>query len=442
MNMIKYFLLLLSTISFGQTTFTMSGKLDFSGNQQIALKGFSGNEEVLLATSTTDDAGNFKLDYPAQYIGAAILEVQKMRKLIVLLNHENFTINWTDDKNISTLQFLNSQENIRFDEGFKLLQSTEAKKSGINYLLPLYQNDGKKLSFFNTELNELNAAIPSFLKKLSPDSYVIYYFNLRLLLADLQKTVKSPELKAQLDQRFRSLNFDDANLLHSGLYYELLDNYFLALENQGEVDSKMNDAADLILQTLQSNPNLKQQVAQYLFTTFEKRSLFDNAKHIAISMLNDESCQLDDKHKALFEQYRKMAIGNTATDIKFTALKSGLTKLSDIKSKFKLVVFGASWCPKCVEEIPALHSYYQKWKKDFDLEIVFISLDTQQSEYATFTKDFPWISSADYKGWETQAAVDYSIFATPTMYLLDVNNKIQLKPISAEQVDAWIKLAK
>jgi len=79
-------------------------------------------------------------------------------------------------------------------------------------------------------------------------------------------------------------------------------------------------------------------------------------------------------------------------------------------------------------------------KKDHGLEIVFISLDTQKSDYENFVKGFPWISSCDFKGWESKPVVDYCIFGSPTMYLLDANNVIKLKPISAAQINAWFEV--
>ena len=51
-----------------------------------------------------------------------------------------------------------------------------------------------------------------------------------------------------------------------------------------------------------------------------------------------------------------------------------------------------------------------------------------------------WITSSDLKGWEGQAARDYYVFATPTMYLLDANNKIMVKPLSPGQTTAWLDM--
>ena len=41
---------------------------------------------------------------------------------------------------------------------------------------------------------------------------------------------------------------------------------------------------------------------------------------------------------------------------------------------------------------------------------------------------------------ESKAAVDYCVFGTPTMYLLDANQTIVLKPISEKQVQAWLEM--
>jgi thiol-disulfide isomerase/thioredoxin len=245
------------------------------------------------------------------------------------------------------------------------------------------------------------------------------------------------------EKEFNSMDFASKNLLHSGLYKELLDSYFLLMESNGELENvfqHINTSSDAILKSLEQHPDLKQDVAEYLFRLFEKRSLFQSAEHLALAMLNNQSCEMDAKHEALFEQYRKMAKGKTAPDIVFENTSKSISKMSDLKSKYKLVVFGASWCSMCQEEMPKLKTYYDNWKNKYDLEIVFVSLDTELAKFNAFVKDFPWFSSCELKGWESQAAIDYCVFGTPTMYLLDKNNTILVKPISEKQTQAWLEM--
>lgn len=440
MNFLKLIVLFSTTVCVAQAKYTIKGHFEDTANREIVLKGYTSEADLILSKSNTDNNGNFSIDYPADYVGAALLDVDKGKKLIVLLNHENFEIQWDDLNTTKSIKFTNSIENTTFDYGMSLYQNTNEKKAGISYLLPYYANDNAKSTFFKNELMQLNQAIPDYLNGLSDQLYASFYLKIRVLMADLSLSIKrNPQRIPELEQVFNQLDFADNRLIHSGLYYELLETYLVAIEYYGDKAAQhLNQSTDKILVSLKSKPELKQNVAEYLFNLFEKRSLFGCSEHIALTMLNDDTCQLNDKHKALFEQYRKMANGKTAPNIELLADKTG--NLNNLKSNYKLVVFGASWCSKCVEEIPKLKAFYSDWKKKNNLEIIFVSLDTDKNEYANFIKDFPWLSSCDFKGWETKAARDYCVFATPTMYLLDANNTIKIKPISADQVNAWLDL--
>jgi thiol-disulfide isomerase/thioredoxin len=100
-------------------------------------------------------------------------------------------------------------------------------------------------------------------------------------------------------------------------------------------------------------------------------------------------------------------------------------------------MFGASWCPKCAEEFSQLPQLFEKWKSK-GVEVVFVSLDTEASMYKSFSSIFQFISMCDYRKWQTRAVQDYYVFATPTMFLLDKDQKIILRPNSVKQIDGWI----
>jgi thiol-disulfide isomerase/thioredoxin len=140
-----------------------------------------------------------------------------------------------------------------------------------------------------------------------------------------------------------------------------------------------------------------------------------------------------------------MKKGNTAPDIVFSdnpyakGIPSALLpkKLSDIKSAYTLVAFGAGWCPKCKEEFPQMAAKYANWKAQ-GMEVVFVSLDEDKTTYDSFVKDFPFLSVCDLKKWKGTVVNDYYVFGTPTLFLLDKNRKIVLRPNSVNQVDAWV----
>lgn len=70
--------------------------------------------------------------------------------------------------------------------------------------------------------------------------------------------------------------------------------------------------------------------------------------------------------------------------------------------------------------------------------MVFVSLDEYEAEFKNFAGNFPFISMCDYEKWDTKPAKDYYVFSTPTMFLLDRNLEIILRPKSVKQMDAWV----
>ncbi|MCK5838547.1 MAG: hypothetical protein KAG99_01805 [Bacteroidales bacterium] len=68
--------------------------------------------------------------------------------------------------------------------------------------------------------------------------------------------------------------------------------------------------------------------------------------------------------------------------------------------------------------------------------MVSISLDNNQEDHlkAIEEGDYPWINCSDYKGWSSPAAVDYNIYATPTMFLLNKERNIITKPITYNEL--------
>ena len=70
--------------------------------------------------------------------------------------------------------------------------------------------------------------------------------------------------------------------------------------------------------------------------------------------------------------------------------------------------------------------------------MVFVSLDEDKQTFKNFAGIFPFISMCDYQKWESSVVKTWHVFATPTIYLLNNNREILLKPNTASQLDSWI----
>ena len=443
MNFLKtvFFFLLFCIVATAQTQFTVQGVFPQGVDKAITLKGFNIVGDTLLDKAIVNKKGAFILKYPAAYVGAAVLEIKEASSVLLLLNKENFELKWPSIEDTRTLQFINSPENTSFLQGLNWYQKSEGKRAGLTYLVEQYKEEPEVLAVLQTELKKQDALLPDFLAGLPATSFAKSYIALRKLITDMPQTANLyPERLPIQESEFKALDFGGP-MQNMGIYNDLFTGYFTLLESYGVAEQykHINPSIDALIANLKNKPALLQEVTQIVFNILEKRSLYPAAEHLALAMLDDTSCQLDTNHKALFEQYRKMARGNIAPDIEFASPIKVFKRLSSMAYKYKLIVFGASWCPKCTEELPKLVPFYEKWKEKDQLEIVFISLDQDKNAFEQFSKGFGWISYSDFKSWDSKVVQDYCVFATPTMYLLDHNNTILAKAITPEHVSVLIE---
>lgn len=248
---------------------------------------------------------------------------------------------------------------------------------------------------------------------------------------------------------FRKIDYTDPRLQKSGLLADVIESHFWLIENSGRsLDSvfiEMNKSIDILVANLLPDEQKLNEITESLFNLLEKRSLFKSSEYLALKLLNEQGCTINDDLAAQLESYRAMKIGKIAPDIDF---KNDLfapgykdtnppQKLSDLTNKYTIVVFGASWCPQCPEELSKISALYEKWKEQ-NVEVVFVSLDENEKIFRVFAALFPFISICDYQKWESPIVKGYHVFATPTIYLLNDKREILLRPNSVNHLDVWV----
>jgi thiol-disulfide isomerase/thioredoxin len=450
--MIKKTILLLFTLfSFGGVfAQTISGNLSQLAKQEIKLEGFNGLKTYTIASTTVDDQGNFVLPYTKEDIGVGYLTSVDNKPLFIILSGEEVAIEGASLSQIETIKISKGQENKLFEQYAMEYPKRQQAESAWVYLEKLYTLD----SLFSQQKVAMKAILhekkrisvedASFLAGLPQDSYVSWFLPVRKLVSSVATVAqyRTEEIPATF-AALRGMDYTDIRLYKSGLFKEAIDNHIWLLENSGRsLDSvyiEMKISIDAMVKNLVKDNKILNEATGHLFNLLEQHSLFQGSEYLALKLLNEKGCTLDTDLAKKLESYRAMKVGTTAADITFSNPTKEFSSLRQVTSHYKLVVFGSSWCSTCVEEIPKLKNFYTDWQQKYDLEIVFISLDTEKDKYAAFTKDFPWINSCDYKKWESKAVQDYYVFATPTMFLLDANNTILVKAASAEHANAWLQ---
>jgi thiol-disulfide isomerase/thioredoxin len=450
MNKILAIIILVSSNLIGQT---ISGNLSQINSKEIQLEGFDGLKTYPISKTITDEKGNFNLKYSKSDYGIGYLISNENKPLFVILSGEDIKIIGEALSYPESMKILQGKENQLFEQYAKEYPRREQTLSAWRYLDKIYSVDSLfsiqkvPLAAIQEEKLRIETEDANFINSIPKDSYVRWYLPVRKLMSSVSTIAQyQPEIIPETIQAFRNIDYTDLRLYKSGLFKDAIESHFWLLENSGKpldiVFEEMKISIDAMMLKLANDEKIFNEATNYLYDLLEKHSLFQASEYLALKVLNEESCTLTNDLAKQLETYRAMKKGNIAPEIIF--INSGfsnptkaINKLSDIKSKFTLVVFGASWCPKCNEELPIISNYYTKWKSK-SVEVVFIALEEEKKSFTDFTKNFPFPSYSDLKKWNCKIVNDYYVFSTPTMFLLDDKRQIILRPNSVKQIDAWV----
>ena len=418
--------------------------------------GYRGVDVITIDTAVVNTLGNFELNYSDANLGMGYLLTKENTPYAVVLEKGKVQLTGQTPANASTIIINSGDQNKIFVQYAQAHGKREQALSAWGYLKNLYESDtlfknehATKFSI-TKEIDHLNKADNDFLKILPPNSFMYWYLPIRKLISDVQAVVStSPQEIPATTKAFRNINYTHPQLYSSGLLSDLLESQFWLIENSGlertMMVKEMNTSVDFILASLNKNEKLYNEWTNYLFQYFEKHSLFTSSEYIALKALNQQEMKLSMALVNRLETYRKIKIGSIAPKIEFKGdvfvnrqLVNNINSLSDIKSKYKIVIFGGSWCSSCRSEVIQVIPHYENWKKQ-GIEVVIVSLDTDKKAFEEFATEFPFIFACDYKKWETQAAKDYYVSSSPTMFLLDSSNKIILRPPTVPVLDSWLE---
>lgn len=135
----------------------------------------------------------------------------------------------------------------------------------------------------------------------------------------------------------------------------------------------------------------------------------------------------------------KTGIGATP-DFAVADISGKMVKLSDLRGKYVLVDFWASWCVPCRKENPNVVKAYQTYNNK-GFEIVGISLDTKKDLWLkAIEKDsLTWSHVSDLKGWESGVVKEFGVAVVPTNFLVDRNGKVIANNLREEALQEKLK---
>jgi len=353
----------------------------------------------------------------------------------------------SDYKNIQeNLIVVNSESNKFYYQFIKLNKLYKTKTELLNIILKHYPKDDNYFHTTKSKLLEIQNKYRQFVEVSSqtiPNSFIARYINsAQLPIIDIALPAEE-HLTYLKNHALDNVDFNDSEMIYSDLFANKSIEYLTYYRNQqlpkALLEKEFTKAVDTLLNKAKVNELVYQQTTEYLIDGFTKFGFDEIINYIIDNyVIKDDLCldtEVESTIQKRIDQAKYFKIGSTVPNIILPDLDGKIVDLSKIDADKVLIIFLASWCPYCKTNLPELVKHYNN-QKERKIEILAVSLDEKKEEWVKLIKDYKldWLNVSDLKGWSGKAMLDYFIYATPTMFLVDNNRKIISKPMTSIEI--------
>jgi thiol-disulfide isomerase/thioredoxin len=391
---------------------------------------------------------------------------------IILAEDQTFSLEVDTTDFLKSLTIKGSVENVVFLDFQKFMVTLRRQADSLTQLLkgtdPKTRNE---ISAQLKKINDIRIERINSVKKEYPDLFVADF-----LMATLDITVPDPpkdedgnvkdstwQYYYYRNHYFDNFNISDPRLLRTPLYEDKIMNYLTKVIPQ--VPDSLIPAIDFLIETSRADSSLFRYMLITLFNYYGKSNIMgmDAVQvHIAEKYYLPESWWSDAKFlaelKDRIEKTKPLLIGNVAPEIELMSVPvdhfraavtdTALRKyphvgtrftLSQIKSKYLVLVFWEADCGHCQVVVPELYKIYQKSLQPLGVTILAVNTlfgEDGKAKWVNFVNDhalYGWINA--WNPYSYDFKLKYDVVSTPQIFILDENKKIVAKRIGPEQVE-------
>lgn len=133
-------------------------------------------------------------------------------------------------------------------------------------------------------------------------------------------------------------------------------------------------------------------------------------------------------------------VGQVAPEISLKTPEGKTINLSDLRGKYVLIDFWASWCKPCRAENPNVVRVYNEYK-DKGFEILGVSLDRNKEAWVNAIEQdgLQWPHVSDLQFWNSVAAKTYGVSSIPYTVLLDKEGKVIAERLRGPSLEAKLE---
>lgn len=136
---------------------------------------------------------------------------------------------------------------------------------------------------------------------------------------------------------------------------------------------------------------------------------------------------------------RRLNLPGTPLNLAGNAMGGGTLNLQQYRGKVVAVVFWATWCRPCTEELPQLIEVYRA-NQPQGFEVVGVNLDSPGAPVQQYIQEHrvPWKHIAEEGGLESRPAKEFGIITLPTTFLIDKAGNVVTTSTSLDSLKAQL----
>jgi len=441
---------LITALYFGLISYGQEYTLDmtiqnFPGND-CYLATFYGDKNAIVDTAIADTSGRIIFDLKPEYhAGMYRVFLEQNIFFDIIYNKENIVLTTDFTQLYDSLKIIESEENITY---YDFLRNANEYRLKFDLLAPVNDYYPRNDTFFEDARMKyitIQADIQQYINDIveeHPNLWAIKIVKQKRPLYFDPSLDEFERREYAREHYFDNVKFNDLELIKSNVYTTAAIDYMSIYSNPNLTQDKLEDefikAVDMVMYEAMDNSLIYEFIVEYLVGGFE-RYHFEKVLDYIAENYTPEQCENEERKSDLqtrLEKYAELTVGKKAPD--FTTLDENgePIRLDKIKSNYTLIVFWSSSCPHCNEMLPMIKNLCESSIDVKKMQVITVSLDTKKDEWITALEagNYPWINTSDLKGWDSEVAVDYNIYATPTMFLLNKNKEIVSKPITFNEL--------
>ena len=128
--------------------------------------------------------------------------------------------------------------------------------------------------------------------------------------------------------------------------------------------------------------------------------------------------------------------GEVVPDLAFTAFSGETVKLSDLRGRYVLLDFWATWCGQCVADLPAVRRLHETYGADKRLAILGLNLDDDPDQARQFVQErkLPWTQGSLGGRPDNPVLARYAVSSVPAYFLIGPDGKLIRSSQSVEEI--------